>query len=100
VLLSSDVIDAETGFFASGGDSLGATRMLLQIEKDFGVRPPLAVIFSHPSIRALSSWLDENKGATAVGWPVCSSAHPPQSWAQRLWFMIGSHSRSSTFATA
>jgi amino acid adenylation domain-containing protein len=88
VLLSSDVIDAETGFFASGGDSLGATRMLLQIEKDFGVRPPLAVIFSHPSIRALSSWLDENKGATAVGWPVCSSAHPPQSWAQqRLWFM-------------
>ncbi|MCW8205659.1 amino acid adenylation domain-containing protein [Verminephrobacter aporrectodeae subsp. tuberculatae] len=89
-LLGKEITDVEAGFFPSGGDSLSATRLLLQIEKTFGVRPPLAMVFSHPTIEAMVEWLAKHRStAEAVApWPTCQTDHPPQSWAQqRLWFM-------------
>ncbi|EHP40571.1 amino acid adenylation domain-containing protein [Cupriavidus basilensis OR16] len=88
-VLDVDITDAEAGFFACGGDSLSATRLLLQIEKAFGVRPPLAMVFTHPTVRAMAVWLSEHQSETeAAPWPQADAHQPRQSWAQqRLWFM-------------
>lgn len=88
-VLGVELANVETGFFASGGDSLSATRLLLQIEKTFGIRPPLAMVFSHPTVQAMALWLGARPSVAEVAaWPVADLQQPRQSWAQqRLWFM-------------
>ncbi|MBC7982776.1 MAG: amino acid adenylation domain-containing protein [Candidatus Obscuribacterales bacterium] len=50
-VLGSRPLDSTANFFAVGGDSLLATRLLVRIEAEFGTRLSLAMLFSAPSIR-------------------------------------------------
>ncbi|GGY18429.1 non-ribosomal peptide synthetase [Paludibacterium paludis] len=89
-LLGAPVNDANANFFALGGDSLIATRLLLQLEEAFGIRPPLSMVFTHASLRAMAKWLAEQATPTHAdtALPLADLRHPPLSWAQeRLWFM-------------
>ncbi len=53
-LLMTRAITPETDFFAAGGHSLLATRLLARVERDFGVKVPLAVFFREPTLGALT----------------------------------------------
>lgn len=63
----SSVLDVTCGpdddFFALGGDSLSGLRLLNLIEDQFGVRPPLAALFTHSTPRALGTTL--HKGTSS-----------------------------------
>ena len=48
-------IGADENFFELGGDSLLAARLFIQIEKDFQMELPLAVLLEAPTIRQLAS---------------------------------------------
>ncbi|MEM7584449.1 MAG: amino acid adenylation domain-containing protein, partial [Acidobacteriota bacterium] len=49
-------------FFALGGHSLLAVSLITRIDRELGVRLPLATLFSHPSLNALSSQIDRALG--------------------------------------
>lgn len=53
-MIGSPVEDAEASFFSMGGDSLTATRALVQIEKRLGTRPPLSALFARPTVAGLA----------------------------------------------
>ena len=53
-LLGVSPIDAQDDFFALGGHSLMAAKMVSLIEKQFGVSLPLTSIFTHPTISQLA----------------------------------------------
>jgi amino acid adenylation domain-containing protein len=53
-LLGAQPIGLEDDFFELGGHSLLASRLLAQIEKEFGVRLPLATIFQTPTVGKLA----------------------------------------------
>ena len=56
-VLSVHPIGIDNNFFDLGGHSLLAVRMMAQIQENFGVSVPLAVLFQTPTIRALSQVL-------------------------------------------
>ncbi len=45
-------------FFESGGDSLRATRLLVLIQREFGVELPMSVLFRAPTVPALAAYLE------------------------------------------
>lgn len=47
-------VDAETDFFAAGGNSLAALELLASLENSWGIRVSLATIFTHSTPRALA----------------------------------------------
>ena len=51
-------------FFELGGQSLLASRLLAQIEKEFKVTFPLTVIFQAPTIKKLAAFIRKSIGAT------------------------------------
>jgi len=53
--LGRPVTRAGDNFFELGGDSLNATQILLRIEADIGVRPPLALVFTNATVRSFSA---------------------------------------------
>lgn len=57
-------------FFAAGGTSLTAARLMNAIERAFGVRPPLAVLYQHPTIPGLAAQLQQAREqlASAALW--------------------------------
>ncbi|KAH6691405.1 peroxisomal-coenzyme A synthetase [Plectosphaerella plurivora] len=60
-ILSCDVADIDTSvdFFALGGDSLRAGKLLSAIRAEFGVQLPIAVVFSQGTVKAIAAKLDE-----------------------------------------
>jgi amino acid adenylation domain-containing protein/non-ribosomal peptide synthase protein (TIGR01720 family) len=78
-------------FFAAGGHSLMATRLVSRIEMKFGVELPLRLLFQHPTVAGLAREIDGEK-LTKHAAPVLAVAprpeHLPLSYAQqRLWFI-------------
>jgi thioesterase domain-containing protein/acyl carrier protein len=53
-LLGTTPIGIRDNFFALGGNSLLAARLIGQIEREFQARLPLAVLFEHPTVEALA----------------------------------------------
>jgi acyl carrier protein len=51
VIGSADDIDATTNFFAAGGASIGALRVIAAIEREFGVTVPPRAFFARPTAR-------------------------------------------------
>jgi amino acid adenylation domain-containing protein len=67
-VLTLDTIGIDENFFDAGGRSrLGAT-MFARVERDFGVRLPLATLFSAPTIASLASVIDGALDRRTVSW--------------------------------
>ncbi|MFI6287537.1 amino acid adenylation domain-containing protein [Streptomyces sp. NPDC051018] len=58
-VLGARVSDRAADFFALGGTSLLAARMVGRIETAFGVRPPLSGLFRHPTLAGQARLVEE-----------------------------------------
>ncbi|KAH7116342.1 peroxisomal-coenzyme A synthetase [Dactylonectria macrodidyma] len=67
-VLSCDIgsINPSTDFFASGGDSLGAGRLLSLLRAELGVQLPIATIFNQGTVKCISAKAAEMMEDTAV----------------------------------
>jgi thioesterase domain-containing protein/acyl carrier protein len=59
VELERERIGVNDNFFELGGDSLRAVKIIARVHDQFRVRPQLARLFTHPSIRALAKCIRE-----------------------------------------
>lgn len=55
-------LDSDSDFFALGGDSLRAGRLLSELRKEFKVRLPIDLLFTHSRISALAKNIDQMRG--------------------------------------
>ena len=60
-ILNTRPIGVEDKFFDLGGHSLLAVRLLAQVEKKFGRKLPVAVVFQAPTIREMAGFLRSEK---------------------------------------
>ncbi len=57
-VLSVDEIGVEDDFFALGGHSLMAMRVMSRVQDEFGVKLLLRAVFDHPTVAALAEAID------------------------------------------
>ncbi|MGC4019655.1 MAG: amino acid adenylation domain-containing protein [Muricomes sp.] len=57
-LFGIQILDVEENYFAIGGDSLVATRLIAEIQKTFKCKVSISSIFENPTIKALSKVVD------------------------------------------
>ena len=63
-ILNTRPIGVEDKFFDLGGHSLLAVRLVAQVEKKFGRKFPVAVVFQAPTIREMAGFLRAEKSVT------------------------------------
>ncbi|MEU2930549.1 amino acid adenylation domain-containing protein [Streptomyces sp. NPDC007251] len=61
--LKYDDVSVEDDFFASGGNSLIAVALVNRVNREFGLRLPLQVVFEHPKLADLAARIEDD-GAT------------------------------------
>jgi len=85
-VLNVQPIGVRDNFFELGGHSLLAVRLLARIEKEFGRKLPLAVLFQAPTVERLTDVLGDRKPAL-----ICSSlvAIQPEGSKPPIFFMHG-----------
>ncbi len=66
-VLGYECISTTDDFFELGGHSLLAVKLISSIEQKFGIRLPLANLFSHPSIIDLSAHIEDQQSKVASG---------------------------------
>ncbi|HEU4424408.1 MAG TPA: amino acid adenylation domain-containing protein [Pilimelia sp.] len=79
-LLDAGEIGVADGFFDRGGNSLDAAQLMNRVEREFGVRLPLASLYQAGTIRALATLIDETDGRTRPGTclvPLAANDLPP-----------------------
>ncbi|SMC64298.1 non-ribosomal peptide synthetase [Kibdelosporangium aridum] len=88
-VLELDSVGAEDGFFALGGDSLRALRVLRRTMSIFDVELSPAVLFDEPTVAGLAAAVDALAGnAMSTIEPVALDGPIPLSPVQeRLWFL-------------
>jgi thioesterase domain-containing protein/acyl carrier protein len=59
-LTGVEQVGIEDSFFNIGGHSLLAMRLITRLRQDLGVQLPMRVLFEHPSVLALSTYLEDN----------------------------------------
>ena len=69
-LLKLPAIDPTHNFFALGGDSMKAARLIVRLRKDFALTASLAQVMKHPTVRELAGFL-------ATQTPTRAAAAPP-----------------------
>ena len=88
-LLGVQFVGIDDDFFELGGHSLLASRLLAQIEKEFGVRLPLTTIFQAPTINKLACQI---RGRRVPSVPAGSGLYfvpRTASLLQNIWVGIG-----------
>ncbi|MFA0963318.1 amino acid adenylation domain-containing protein [Roseivirga sp. BDSF3-8] len=60
--LEADSFHPDDDFFALGGDSLAATRVINSLNDKFGIRLDFEDMFDFPTLREISDFIDENVG--------------------------------------
>lgn len=63
-LLSADPILPHSGFFDLGGNSLVASRMVLRIEREFGVGITLTSVYENPTVARLADVIEDALAGT------------------------------------
>ncbi|WP_407445612.1 non-ribosomal peptide synthase/polyketide synthase [Rhodococcus sp. (in: high G+C Gram-positive bacteria)] len=89
-LLGADRVGLDDDFFALGGNSLIATRVMSRIGSELGADIPLRVLFEQPTVGALAAAAQEYMGRVARPALVAQErpARIPLSLAQqRMWFL-------------
>jgi amino acid adenylation domain-containing protein len=61
-VLKLDKAGIHDDFFESGGHSMIAVTLMIRIEKEFGIRLPLATLFEHSTIHGLAGIIDQQAG--------------------------------------
>lgn|GEM_PF-1660087 len=90
-VLGIETVGLDDDFFALGGHSLIATRMLARVRDQLQTRVPLAEIFAHPVLEAFAKAVadfGEDHSVPLVARRAEDRALAPLSWSQqRLWFL-------------
>ncbi|KZN34207.1 hypothetical protein N480_21630 [Pseudoalteromonas luteoviolacea S2607] len=87
-LLNRERVCTTSDFFELGGHSLLATELRMKLQQRLNVDVPLRTIFEKPTVKELSSWL-ENTGSASIS---VIEAVPKEQWVpsfaqQSLWFV-------------
>ncbi|RMC23154.1 condensation domain-containing protein, partial [Paracoccus siganidrum] len=94
-------IGIDDSFFALGGDSLLATRLIGRIRPAFGIDLPIRAIFECPAIAALAARISAGDAPRPARPALAPQARPdqlPLSFAQqRLWFLGQLEGPSATY---
>lgn len=56
-VLRATRVDRDDDFFALGGDSIAASRLLARLQQAHGRNFPLDIVFDYPTIRTMASHL-------------------------------------------
>ncbi|HEX2204796.1 MAG TPA: amino acid adenylation domain-containing protein [Longimicrobium sp.] len=64
-VLGVERVGADESFFALGGHSLTATRVLMRVRRAFGVQPSMRAFFDHPTVAELAATVEEMRRAVA-----------------------------------
>nr|WSY54834.1 amino acid adenylation domain-containing protein [Streptomyces sp. NBC_00886] len=103
-VLDVDRVGIDDNFFALGGHSLGATRLIGKVRRAFGTEVSIRAVFDHPTVEQLIEHVGprDTESAVAVRPPVEPAVRRPErlplSYAQsRLWFLYGFEGPSVTY---
>ena len=64
-ILGTEQIALDDNFFALGGTSISALRVVSQVRREFGVPVPLGVVFDSPTVGAIVDVVAQLRGASA-----------------------------------
>ncbi|WP_241385590.1 non-ribosomal peptide synthetase [Rhodococcus sp. CH91] len=103
-ILGLETVGADDDFFALGGHSLSAAKLLARIRDELGADLPIRTIFDNPQVVDLAAHCEQSGGADAAGparpllVPRGDTELAPMSYAQqRLWFMYRMEGPSPTY---
>ncbi len=88
----AEEVSAEASFFALGGTSLSATRVVARLGVASGVEIPVRALFETPTVRALAAAVDAGTHGRGGDLPALEAVRRPDpvplSYAQRrMWFL-------------
>ncbi|MDB5370185.1 MAG: putative linear pentadecapeptide gramicidin synthetase LgrB, partial [Roseomonas sp.] len=89
-VLGRESIGRDEDFFAAGGHSLAALRLIAQLRSRFATDLPLSSVFSHPTIAALATQLPAVSAAvnaTPIAFMAPQPDDPLTGPQQRLWLL-------------
>ncbi|MEE4185873.1 MAG: amino acid adenylation domain-containing protein, partial [Gammaproteobacteria bacterium] len=91
-VLNVPQVGCDDDFFALGGHSLVATRVMARVRDELGVDVPLRALFDHPTVARLGLQIDAAATAAAEPLPLTRRAHgevllPLASPQRRLWVL-------------
>ncbi|ROO88888.1 non-ribosomal peptide synthase protein (TIGR01720 family)/amino acid adenylation domain-containing protein [Actinocorallia herbida] len=97
-LLGVADVGADDDFFALGGNSLLAMRVVARARVAFGVELSVRALFEDPTVAALARHVEKAAPARAALVPAARPAEIPLSYAQqRLWFLAKFEGPSATY---